>query len=312
MTKCRAALVLTAGLGTRLRPLSRVRAKPAMPVAGEVIVRRIIRSLVAHQISEIVLNLHHRPETIARAVGDGIDIGARVRYSWEQPNVLGTAGGIRQALPLVGGGPLLVLNGDTLTDVDLASLADAHATSGALVTMALVAEHDPARYGGVRLDDRGHVVGFSARGAAQPEYHFVGAQMVEAQVVESLAVGQPAATVGGVYDELIARQPGAICGWTCKAAFWDVGTISDYWSTSWAFAAREGAADVLVGRGAKIADTARVSRSILWDDVDVSSDAFLEGCVVTDGVRVPPGAEYRDLIVMQAPDGTLEIAPRPQ
>jgi mannose-1-phosphate guanylyltransferase len=79
----RRALVLTAGLGTRLRPLTDVRAKPAIPVAGEPMIRRIIRWLVARGVADLVLNLHHLPETLTAVVGGGGDLGARVRYSWE-------------------------------------------------------------------------------------------------------------------------------------------------------------------------------------------------------------------------------------
>src|SRR5437762_1641396 len=78
-------MILTAGLGTRLRPLTSVRAKPAIPVGGEPLVRRIARWLAAHGVTDIVLNLHYLPETIAAAVGDGSDLGVRARYSWEQP-----------------------------------------------------------------------------------------------------------------------------------------------------------------------------------------------------------------------------------
>src|SRR5512147_2300207 len=118
-------LVLTAGLGTRLRPLSRVRAKPAIPVAGEPLVRRILRSLAAAGITRAVLNLHHLPETITAAVGDGTDLGIPVRYSWENP-VLGSAGGPRRALPLLDTDRFLIINGDTLTDLDLEGLVLEH------------------------------------------------------------------------------------------------------------------------------------------------------------------------------------------
>ena len=81
----RHALVLTAGLGTRLRPLTLVRAKPAIPVAGEPLVRRIVRWLAANGVTDVVLNLHHLPATLTSVVGDGSDLGSLVRYSWEQP-----------------------------------------------------------------------------------------------------------------------------------------------------------------------------------------------------------------------------------
>src|SRR5438552_4096816 len=124
------ALVLAAGLGVRLRPLTYVRAKPAIPVAGQPIVRRIIRWLASHGVSDLVINLHHLPHTLTTVVGDGSDLSVRVRYSWEGPQVLGSAGGPRQALSVLGAEQFFVINGDTLTDVDLARLATAHTASG--------------------------------------------------------------------------------------------------------------------------------------------------------------------------------------
>jgi len=123
--------VLTAGLGTRLRPLTDVRAKPAIPVAGQPMIRRIIRWLVSRGVTDLVLNVHHLPETLTAVVGDGSDLAARVRYSWEQPRVLGTAGGPRLALPLVATDTFFIINGDTLTDVDLTAIGRTHADSGA-------------------------------------------------------------------------------------------------------------------------------------------------------------------------------------
>ena len=112
------ALLLTAGLGTRLRPLTLVRAKPAIPVAGVPMVHRIMPlGCAAAGVTDVVLNLHHLPESIAAVVGDGSDLGVRARYSWEQPRVLGSAGGPRQALDILGAETFVIVNGDTLTDV---------------------------------------------------------------------------------------------------------------------------------------------------------------------------------------------------
>jgi NDP-sugar pyrophosphorylase family protein len=86
------ALVLTAGIATRLQPLSSVRAKAALPVAGTPLVVRILHGLRDAGVMRTVLNLHHRAETITRIVGDGSQIGIDVRYSWES-SILGSAGG---------------------------------------------------------------------------------------------------------------------------------------------------------------------------------------------------------------------------
>src|SRR5437868_5530059 len=132
------ALVLTAGRGRRLRPLTYARAKPAIPVAGEPMIRRIIAWLATHGVRDLVLNLHHLPETLTAVVGDGADLGARVRYSWE-PMILGSGGGPRLAQAIVGARTFWIINGDTLTDVNMAALAAQHASSPlARVTLALV------------------------------------------------------------------------------------------------------------------------------------------------------------------------------
>jgi mannose-1-phosphate guanylyltransferase len=299
----RHALVLTAGLGTRLRPLTDVRAKPAIPVAGEPIIRRIIAWLVSQGVDDLVLNLHHRPQTLTAVVGDGADLGARVRYSWEQPRVLGSAGGPRLARPLLGAETFLVINGDTLTDVDLGRLADAHADAGVLVTLALVPNREFTRYGGVLLDAGHRVTGFARRGpSSEGSYHYIGVQMVDGAVFDSVPLGAPASSIGGVYDALIASRPGTVRGFVCDAGFWDVGTVEDYWRTSEAFTAKSGAASSGAGRGGRLDAAARVTRSILWDDVVVEEGAVIDECIITDGVRVPAGASYRRVVLIARDD----------
>jgi mannose-1-phosphate guanylyltransferase len=301
--------VLTAGFGTRLRPLTDVRAKPAIPVAGEPLIRRIIARLASHGVDDLVLNLHHRPETIAAVVGDGGDLGVRARYSWEQPRLLGSAGGPRLALPLIGAGTFFIINGDTLTDVDLSGLAAAHAETGALVTLALVPNREFLRYGGVQLDQEGRVVGFMPRGpSAAGSFHYIGSQIVEAAVFESVSPGEPARSIGGVYDALMSSRAGAVRGFACDAEFWDIGTIADYWRTSQAFTEKTGALGPPVAPRARVDATARVTRSILWDDVEIGPDAVIEDCIVTDGVRVPAGVVHRQAILI-ARDGEIVATP---
>jgi mannose-1-phosphate guanylyltransferase len=305
----RHALILTAGLGTRLRPLTSVRAKPAIPVAGVPLIRRIIAWLAASGVTNQVLNLHHLPQTLSAVVGDGSDMGAQVRYSWE-PVVLGSAGGPRRALPIVGADTFFVVNGDTLTDIDLGAIADAHASSGALVTLALVPNREPHRYGGVSVDADGRVTGFPRRGpAAEGSGHFIGVQVVSAGVFRGLPDDRPAATIGGVYDELIASRPGAVRGFLSDAAFWDVGTTADYWRTSLAFAASEDGGALLPGLGTTIDPSARVTRSILWDHVHVDSACTLDECIVTDGVDVPAGSHYTRQTLVRGSDGEVMAFP---
>ncbi len=295
------ALVLTAGLGTRLRPLSYVRAKPAMPVAGRPLVRRVLTWLASHGVSDVVLNLHYKPQSITAAVGDPADLGVRVQYSYENP-ILGSAGGPRHALPLLGSPSFFLVNGDTLSDVELVALAESHMASGALVTMALVVQPDARHYGGVTLDAQGAVTGFVKRGAPST-YHFIGVQAVNAEAFDNVAADKPAETVRALYPHLMAERPGSVRGFVCDAAFHDIGTPQDYLQTSLQFAAQEDADDVLTGRNCAVDPSATIEESVLWDDVVVEADAVLTRSVVADGVRIPAGARFEEAAIIRRPIG---------
>ncbi len=118
-----------------------------------------------------MLNLHHRAETVTAVVGDGSRWDLEVRYSWER-EVLGSAGGPRRALPLLDAERFLIVNGDTLTNCDLAGLARRHLAARSLVTMAVV-PGDIARYGGAIVDANGYITRLRPRDAhaAHPACH---------------------------------------------------------------------------------------------------------------------------------------------
>lgn len=288
------ALVLTAGLGTRLRPLSDYRAKPAMPVGADPLVGHILRRLAAAGIREAVLNLHHLPHTITREVGDGTQYGLRVRYSWEQPEILGSAGGPRHALPLVDGESVLVVNGDTLCDMPLPDLWRAHASSGALVTLGLMPHPAPGRYGGVVLDDD-RVTGFVGRTSQVPSVHYPGIQLIRRDVLEDLPDGTRTETVLGIYPRMIETKPGSIRGVVFDATFDDVGTVDDYKRTCRALA---GDADGnVISPGATVAPTAVLRDCILWPEASVPDGCGLRDVVVTGRQAVAPASTLEGVIV---------------
>ena len=332
------ALVLTAGLATRLRPLSRVRAKAVLPVAGTPLVQRILQQLSAAGIVDVVLNLHHLPASITGIVGDGSDLGLRVRYSWENP-VLGSAGGPRRAIPLLRAasrdsasqdsaskdsaskGPVshdtvskesvstfLLVNGDTLTDASIPAVIESHRSTGALVTMAVVPNTEPMKYGGALVDDRDVITGFVARGSSQPSWHVIGVQVAEMDAFKDVPDNVPYETVRTLYPALIASRAGAVRAFRCRAEFFDIGTPADYLSTSLHFAQREGG-QRLRGRRSVLDPAAKVEDSILWDDVTVEAGAMLKACVVTDGVRVPADTSWHG-VSLRLCEGPLEPGER--
>jgi NDP-sugar pyrophosphorylase family protein len=286
------ALILAAGLGTRLAPLSSLRAKAALPVAGEVLIRRQVRWLAAAGVTRIIVNLHHRPSTITAVLGHGDDLGVTVRYSWESV-VLGSAGGPRRALDLVEADRFFIVNGDTLTDLDLAALHAAHLRARPLVTLG-GSPTVPAGYNALLADGDGRLLGVRRAGSAEATphdatpVHFVGVQMVERRVFADVPESGAWETIPWLYPRLLNRDADSVRVWTSRASFRDVQTPADYLETVQAVAAGEGRA-LDRGAGGRIAASARLQGTICWDEVEVGEAASLVDCVVGDGARVPDG-----------------------
>ncbi len=302
------ALVLTAGLATRLRPLSLVRAKAALPVGGETIAARILGQLRRGGVTEVVMNLHHHAASIAAHIGDGSEIGVKVRFSWEAPVVLGAAGGVRKAVELVDTPTLLVVNGDTFIDLDIAALVQGHQDSGALVTLAVVPNTRPNHYSGVRTDASGRFTGIVPRGSTEPSWHLVGFQVVETRIYASLTPGVAVASVWPLYHTLVEHDPNAVRVHAWDLPFLDVGTPEDYFAASLALA--DGRNDFLErGRRTRVDPTAIVRKSIVWDDVTIERGVHLDHTIVADGATVPVNTRW-ERVVLRSP--TAPLAPTEQ
>ena len=276
------ALVLTAGQGTRLDPLTRLVAKPAIPFAGGTLIERVLDSVRRQGVSDIVLNLHHLPATITSVVADGRHLGLTARYSWEQP-LLGSAGGPRRALPLLASDEFLIVNGDTLSDFDFEPMIDAHRRNGADVTMAVVPNPHPDHYNGLVVDN-GIVTGFAPRGQAAGTWHFIGVQVVKSSAFEHLPDGLRSETVAGFYRDVIRETPGRIRAWHATTTFLDVGTARDY----------ADAALLNMPHGTNGSDR----RVVIWPEARVDEGADLEDCVVAGPLHVPAHFHARSAVLV--------------
>jgi NDP-sugar pyrophosphorylase family protein len=288
------ALVLCAGVGSRLDPITRLVAKAAVPVAGRTLIERVLGWLEAQHVHDVAINLHHRPETITGIVGDGAHLGLHVRYSWER-EILGSAGGPRHALPLLDSKTFFIVNGDTLCDVNLADVADAHAGSRADVTLVLVPNPARDHYNGVVVDD-GRIVGVIPKGHQQPTWHFIGIQVVRADLFGTLEDGVPAETMSELYREHFIARDWNIRAHCVDLPFIDVGTPNDYRRA----ALRLAGTDSAIEEGASIAASARVRQSVVWRGASIGADATLDECVVLDGVSVAQGFEARRAVLFPA------------
>lgn len=186
-------MLLAAGLGTRLGPLTADRPKCMVPVGGRAVLLRNLDWLRSQGIDEVVINLHHRGEVVIDAVGDGSGLGMNVAYSRET-ELLGTAGGVLAARPLIGDDTFLVVYADNLFDVRLGAVIDGHRRSEATATMALFEREDVDSSGVAMMTVDGWVTEFQEKPPVGTERsHWVNA---------GLLVCEPA-----VYDAIPAMPP---------------------------------------------------------------------------------------------------------
>lgn len=154
------AMVLAAGLGTRLRPLTYEITKPMVPVLDRPVMEHILDLLDRHGFESVIANLHYFPDSISEYFGD------RVEYRFEE-ELLGTAGGVRACAEFFGEEPFLVISGDALTDIDLTALAQRHRDYGGIATLAVKQVADTREYGVVLHDREGRITGFQEKPAPE-------------------------------------------------------------------------------------------------------------------------------------------------
>ncbi|MGB1111108.1 MAG: N-acetylmuramate alpha-1-phosphate uridylyltransferase MurU [Gammaproteobacteria bacterium] len=166
------AMILAAGRGERMRPLTDTTPKPLLSVGGKPLIRWHLERLREAGFEQVVINLSHLGDQIEAALGDGSKLGLSIQYSWEPPGALETGGGIHQALPLLGHGPFAVVNGDVWTDLDF-SLLRLPPTGLAHLILIPNPPHNPAgdfALADGRVFDKGEArLTFSGIGIYRPE-----------------------------------------------------------------------------------------------------------------------------------------------
>jgi len=205
----RRAMVLAAGRGTRLAPLTDTTPKPLVPVAGRPFIEHILEFLRAGGVTEVVINLHHLGQRIVDCLGEGARFGLRIRYSWEDP-ILDTGGGIKRAESLLSGEPFVVVNGDSLLELRLSDMVDFHLARGGIATMAVRPDPAAARYGLVELDgaDRVRRVNGQPPGASVPlrPFMFPGLHVFDAAIFRWMDPGVAFSVTRETYPRLLAAD----------------------------------------------------------------------------------------------------------
>lgn len=300
------AMILAAGLGTRLRPYSAFRPKPLFPLLGRPILLHILDQLRGHGFGPIIVNAHYLREQFAPLLRDEQELHLQL-----EEDSIGTGGGLRLALPHLGAEPLLVMNGDTLFSADLAALRERHLVSGARISLVV---HDRARFNNLRVLKGNSIkafrVGPEAVDVAGGErlLAFTGVHFLDPALLREIPTGRFCDIVAH-YITLL-EQGERINALEVRDHFWaDMGTPADYLNlhgdllqarlVPWPDFLPRPAAPVLVGPGAQVAKDARLEEwAMVGAGARIGAGARLRRSVVWDGARVAPGVLVEDQIIV--------------
>jgi mannose-1-phosphate guanylyltransferase/mannose-1-phosphate guanylyltransferase/phosphomannomutase len=313
------AMILAAGLGTRLRPITFDIPKPMVSVCNRPVMEHIARHLANHGFTDVIANLHWFPETIREHFGDGSDFGLSLSYSPEE-QLLGTSGGVRKAADFLGES-FLVISGDALTDIDLAAMREFHESHDGIASLATRRVKDTSEFGVAITDSDGRIQGFQEKpdpSEALSDLANCGIYMFRSEIFDyfpepgaSKAAGDddPEGFADWAMDVFPALLDGDVPFYSHEIdAYWnDIGNLEELHSGN--FDALSGAVElepagemagegderfdgpVLLGDGAEVDPEAKVTGpAVIGPRCKIGADALLKEVVVLADTEVPEGA----------------------
>ncbi|MEO5842700.1 MAG: NDP-sugar synthase [Acidimicrobiales bacterium] len=293
------AIVLVGGFGTRLRPLTLSTPKQMLPVANRPMIERVVEGLAAGGVTDAVLSLGYRPDAFIDQYPSGMCAGVRLHYAVE-PEPLDTSGAIRfAALHAALDETFVVLNGDVLTDLDLAALIARHHDRGAEATIALTPVDDPSRYGVVPTDDDGLVRGFiekPPRDQAPTNWINAGTYVLEPSVIDRIPGGRKVSIERETFPALVADR--TLYAMKSDVYWVDAGTPATYLEVNLDLLdGKRGTPENGIDARTSIASTAKILRSVVGSGTTIGADAEIVDSVIMSGTRISPRAVVRHSIV---------------
>lgn len=295
-------MILSAGYGTRLWPLTEDRTKPAIPILGKPLVGYVAEYLAKFGCDDIVVNLHHRPESVRRALGDGSRFGVKLHYV-EEPEILGTSGGIQNARGLLEGETFVVVNGKIITDIDLHAALETHRRLKALATLVVLPNPTCERFSIVESED-GKLRGFGGMPDAQAFYGkeaplmFTGIQILEPAILDYIPTGVFSHSTTDVYPQAVAKGE-TVAIHVGQGSWFELSTINRYLDISLQLMSAQGSV-ISQGDGCQISADAVVEQCILWDNVKVAAGARVRRAILADNVSIPAGSHIENAAVVCA------------
>ena len=292
------AIVLSAGYGTRLWPLTEDRTKPAIPILGKPLVGYVAEYLAGYGIDEIVVNLHHRPDSVRLALGDGSRFGVKLHYV-EEPEILGTSGALDNTRAFFEHDTFVVVNGKIITDIDLNAALETHRKTNAIATLVLLPNTRRERFSVVETE-AGRVTGFGrmpvADGGGETPLMFTGIHILEPRIFEYVPRGVFSDSVIDVYPQAIAKSE-IVAAHVASGKWRELSTLKRYLDISVELLKEEGKV-FFAGANAAIERSASVSESILWDDVKIGAGARVHRAILADYVKIGANEVIENAVVV--------------
>ena len=317
------AMILAAGVGSRLDPLTRNVPKPLAPVAGAPVMEHLVHLLVRHGFTDVIANTHYLGDKIEQYFGDGSQFGAKMLFNRES-ELLGTAGGVKRVAEnfdfFDANETFLVIGGDDLTDIDLTAMLQFHKEKNALVTIGLTEVEDPSQFGVVVLENDGRIQRFvekPAPGTAPSNLVNTGVYLFSPRVLDLIPSGQ-FYDFGKELFPLLIEQNAEFYGYASQFHWRDVGSLRDYREAQDDFfdghlpmshLKSENRDGIWIGTNCEIHPTAILSAPlIIGNSVTIGEDACVEeksvigdNCIIGARARVSHSVLWRGANVQ---DGT--------
>ncbi len=302
------AMILAAGFGTRLWPLTIGRTKPAIPFLNRPLIAHTIEHLRRYGFQDLIINLHHEPDSVREQIGDGSRYGVKIRYSVEEPEILGTAGALDRVRDQLDRETFVVINGKIITEIDLIAALNKHRERKALATLVLRTNPKREYFSEVHVTADGRIDKFgdlpspptqdSALSTEHSPLMFTGIHILDPGIFDYIPRGVASDSVRDVYPKAISDGR-IVAAHIAEGAWYELSTLERYLSISLEFVAREGRSMVM-DEDCKIDDGAEVERSVLWKRVRVERGAKLSECIIGDNVTIPAGAYFSRAAIVRA------------
>jgi len=310
------AMILAAGFGARLKPLTLSLPKPMFPVLNRPLLEHTLNFLSSQGIQDIIVNVHHLPQKIVEYFGDGSDFGVRLLFSREE-KILGTAGGLKKAQEFLKSETFLVMNSDVLADINLASILKVHKEKNSFLTLVVREDAKPEKYKPIQLADDGRITRFVDASIKYPSrttrrVMFTGIQIMEPEIFSRIPGDKFFGTTEDVFPSMI-KEGLPVYGALHKKYWIDIGTRETYIQAQ--ADALEGklalkttpsrnsqgpliVPPVHIGKDCEISNNAQVGpHAVLGDGCRLRSGAVVENSILWEGATIGSGTTVQNSII---------------